>query len=150
MLERFVGAEAETERTCNLTAEMTVPVNASTSAPSLTPDGRKVKAKVSFIDDKFVTVQRVMKEGKKNTKSVRELTRDKLICTMTIDSNDNLKCVQKNEAKEEGKKGFKSTKKVKEVEVEEEKAEMEEHIVATDDEIKKGAKRKKSFESPSD
>ena len=38
----------------------------------------------------------------------------------------------------------------KEVELEEEKAEMEEYIVATDDEIKTGVKRKKSLESPPD
>ena len=32
LLERFVGAKTETERTCNVTAEMTAPVNASRSA----------------------------------------------------------------------------------------------------------------------
>ena len=62
-----------------------------------TPDGREVKAKVTFEDGKIVTVQKAKKEGEKSTKSVRELSADKdeLIYTMTIDGNDTLKCVQK-------------------------------------------------------
>merc|ERR1711874_443492 len=62
-----------------------------------TPDGRDVTAKVTFEDGKIVTVQKAKKEGQKSTKSVRELAGDgdELIYTMTIDGNDDLKCVQK-------------------------------------------------------
>ena len=60
-----------------------------------TPDGREVTAKVTFEDGKIVTVQKAKKEGQKSTKSVRELDGDELIYTMTIDGNDDLKCVQK-------------------------------------------------------
>merc|ERR1712083_1221713 len=47
-----------------------------------TPDGRDVKAKVTFED------------GEKSTKSVRELEGDELVYTMTIDGVDDLKCVR--------------------------------------------------------
>ena len=60
-----------------------------------TPDGREVTAKVTFEDGKIVTVQKAKKEGQKSTKSVREIAGDELIYTMTIDGNDDLKCVQK-------------------------------------------------------
>ena len=60
-----------------------------------TPDGRDVTAKVTFEDGKIVTVQKAKKEGQKSTRSVRELAGDELIYTMTIDGNDDLKCVQK-------------------------------------------------------
>ena len=59
-----------------------------------TPDGRDVKAKVTFEDGKIVTVQKAEKE--KSTKSVREMKgADELIYTMTIDGMDDLVCVQK-------------------------------------------------------
>ena len=38
-----------------------------------TPDGREVKAKVTFEDGKIVTVQKAKKDGEKSTKSIREL-----------------------------------------------------------------------------
>jgi len=60
-----------------------------------TPDGRDVTAKVTFEDGKIVTVQKAKKEGQKSTRSVRELVGDELVYTMTIDGNDDLKCVQK-------------------------------------------------------
>ena len=59
-----------------------------------TPDGREVKAKVTFEEGKIVTVQKAKKEGVKSTKSVRELVGEELVYTMTVDGND-LKCVQK-------------------------------------------------------
>merc|ERR1712083_826762 len=58
------------------------------------PDGRDVKAKVTFEDGKIVTVQKAKKDGEKSTKSVRELEGDELVYTMTIDGVDDLKCVQ--------------------------------------------------------
>jgi len=60
-----------------------------------TPDGRDVTAKVTFEDGKIVTVQKAKKEGQKSTRSVREMVGDELVYTMTIDGNDDLKCVQK-------------------------------------------------------
>merc|ERR1711994_230363 len=60
-----------------------------------TPDGREVTAKVTFEDGKIVTVQKAKKEGQKSTRSVREMVGDELVYTMTIDGNDDLKCVQK-------------------------------------------------------
>jgi len=62
-----------------------------------TPDGREVKAKVTFEDGKIVTVQKAKKDGEKSTKSIRELEGDVLVYTMTIDGVDDLKCVQKFE-----------------------------------------------------
>ena len=61
-----------------------------------TPDGRDVKAKVTFEDGKIVTVQKAKSEKEKSTKSVREMKgADELVYTMTIDGVDNLICVQK-------------------------------------------------------
>merc|ERR1711879_381512 len=60
-----------------------------------TPDGCQVSALVTFEDGKIVTVQKAKKEGQKSTKSIRELAGDEFIYTMTIDGNDDLKCVQK-------------------------------------------------------
>eukprot|EP00088_Acartia_fossae_P071826 TRINITY_DN9953_c0_g1_i1.p1 TRINITY_DN9953_c0_g1~~TRINITY_DN9953_c0_g1_i1.p1 ORF type:complete len:138 (-),score=43.68 TRINITY_DN9953_c0_g1_i1:54-467(-) len=60
-----------------------------------TPDGREVRAKVTFEDGKIVTVQKAKKDGQKSTKSIRELVGEELVYTMTIDGNDDLKCVQK-------------------------------------------------------
>merc|ERR1712027_53115 len=60
-----------------------------------TPDGRDVTATVTFEDGKIVTVQKAKKEGQKSTKSIRELVGEELVYTMTIDGNDDLKCVQK-------------------------------------------------------
>ena len=49
-----------------------------------TPDGRDVKAKVSFEDGKIVTVQKAKSEKEKSTKSVREMNgADELVYTMT-------------------------------------------------------------------
>merc|ERR1719319_1298978 len=51
-----------------------------------TPDGREVKAKVTFEDGKIVTVQKAKKDGEKSTKSVREMTgADEMVYTMTVD-----------------------------------------------------------------
>ena len=61
-----------------------------------TPDGRDVKAKVTFEDGKIVTVQKAKSEKEKSTKSVREMKgADELIYTMTIDGVADLVCVQK-------------------------------------------------------
>merc|ERR1712192_313935 len=61
-----------------------------------TPDGREVTAVVTFEDGKIVTVQKAKKEGQKSTKSVREMNGpDEMVYTMTVDGNDDLKCVQK-------------------------------------------------------
>merc|ERR1712058_34848 len=60
-----------------------------------TPDGREVKATVTFEDGKIVCVQKAKKEGQKSTKSVREMSgADEMIYTMTIDGSD-VVCVQK-------------------------------------------------------
>ena len=42
-----------------------------------------------------MTVQKAKKDGQKSTKSIRELVGEELVYTMTIDGNDDLKCVQK-------------------------------------------------------
>merc|ERR1719411_794672 len=60
-----------------------------------TPDGRDVRALVTFEDGKIVTVQKAKKEGQKSTRSTRELVGDELIYTMTVDGMADLKCVQK-------------------------------------------------------
>merc|ERR1711982_232640 len=60
-----------------------------------TPDGREVKALVTFENGKIVTVQKAKKEGQKSTRSTREMAGDELIYTMTVDGNADLKCVQK-------------------------------------------------------
>merc|ERR1712193_317608 len=60
-----------------------------------TPDGREVTATVTFEDGKIVSVQKAKKDGQKSTKSIRELVGEELVYTMTIDGNDDLKCVQK-------------------------------------------------------
>ena len=61
-----------------------------------TPDGRDVKARVSFKDGKIVTVQKAKNKKEKSTKSVREMNGgDELIDTMTIDGVEDLVCVQK-------------------------------------------------------
>ena len=60
-----------------------------------TPDGREVRTLVTFEDGKIVTVQKAKKDGQKSTKSIRELVGEELVYTMTIDGNDDLKCVQK-------------------------------------------------------
>merc|ERR1712179_304268 len=60
-----------------------------------TPDGREVRATVTFEDGKIVCVQKAKKEGQKSTKSVREMSgADEMIYTMTIDGSD-VVCVQK-------------------------------------------------------
>ena len=62
----------------------------------MTPDGRDVKAKVTFEDGKIVTVQKAKNEKEKSTKSVREMNgKDELIYTMTVDGAEDLVCVQK-------------------------------------------------------
>ena len=61
-----------------------------------TPDGREVTAVVTFEDGKIVTVQKAKKDSQKSTKSVREMNgADEMLYTMTVDGNDDLKCVQK-------------------------------------------------------
>merc|ERR1719167_925308 len=75
-----------------------------------TPDGREVKATVTFEDGKIVCVQKAKKGGQKSTKSVREMSgADEMIYTMTIDGSD-VVCVQKFK-----KEGQKSTKSVREM-----------------------------------
>merc|ERR1712106_319149 len=60
-----------------------------------TPDGREVKALVTFDNGKIVTVQTAKKEGQKSTKSTREMNgADELVYTMTVDGSD-VVCVQK-------------------------------------------------------
>merc|ERR1712176_753892 len=60
-----------------------------------TPDGREVKALVTFDNGKIVTVQTAKEEGQKSTKSTREMNgADELIYTMTVDGSD-VVCVQK-------------------------------------------------------
>merc|ERR1712098_544623 len=60
-----------------------------------TPDGREVKALVTFENGKIVTVQTAKKEGQKSTKSTREMNgADELVYTMTVDGSD-VVCVQK-------------------------------------------------------
>merc|ERR1711950_28074 len=60
-----------------------------------TPDGREVRATVTFEDGKIVCVQKAKKEGQKSTRSEREMNgADEMVYTMTIDGSD-LVCVQK-------------------------------------------------------
>nr|ALS04897.1 cellular retinoic acid-binding protein 2 [Pseudodiaptomus poplesia] len=60
-----------------------------------TQDGREVTALVTLDGNKLVTVQKAKKDGVASTKSIREFNGDEVVCTLTIDGNDDLVCVQK-------------------------------------------------------
>merc|ERR1712072_666622 len=61
-----------------------------------TPDGRDVKAIVTFENgNQFVSVQTAKKDGQKSTKVIREFNGDEVVQTMTVVGNDDLVCVQK-------------------------------------------------------
>ncbi len=58
-----------------------------------TPDGREVKAVVTQEGNKFVSVQKAVKEGVKSTRTVREFLDDKVVQTMEVVDSD-VVCVQ--------------------------------------------------------
>merc|ERR1712110_58784 len=61
-----------------------------------TPDGRDVKAIVTFENgNQFVSVQTAKKDGQKSTKVIREFNGDEVVQTMTVVGKDDLVCVQK-------------------------------------------------------
>merc|ERR1712227_984523 len=59
-----------------------------------TPDGRQVSSLATFNDGKLTIVQTAKKAGDKSTKSVREMSGDEMLYTLTVEGCD-IVCVQK-------------------------------------------------------